>query len=284
MCTVLTQEGLALPLNFYPDDVSSIRVEKTANGDENKTVAYANPSKGLGDGFKFGFGCAYILNDFINIGIDFDYFRSTIKKSRDSSYYFRDTDATGGMPDEYEYRERNTISYKATLLSITPNITFKAISRPKWFLYNKLGMVITFRPNSLQEDVTYVSTRTGWQGFYKDSSSAIIKKYEWGIRNPAYGFTGALGGQVKLAQRMRLYAEAQFSHVVFVIRKRTLTDFIVNKTHLENTLPLSMRELEFVRSFSATGNNDPGRPSQTIIQRIPISYVGLQMGLVFQLQ
>ncbi len=275
--------GLGSTFKFYPDDVSAISVEQIENTGENKTVAYANPTKGLGDGFKFGVGGSYILNDFINLGIDFDYFKSTIKKNRDSSYYFRDASVGTGMVDEYEYKERNTISYEATLLSITPNITFKAISRPKWFLYNKLGMVITFRPNSLQEDVTNVNTRTGWQGFYKDSSSTTVKKYEWGIRNPAYGFTGAFGGQVKIANKVRVYAEAQFSHIVFVIRKRTLTDFIVDKAHLENTFPVSMRELEFVKSFSTSANTDPNQPSQTIIQRIPISYIGLQMGLVFQL-
>ena len=189
------------------------------------------------------------------------------------------------MPDEYKYTERNTISYAATLLSITPNITFKAISGPKWFLYNKLGMVITFRPNSLQEDITHVDTRTGWRGFYKDSSSTTVKKYEWGIRNPAYGFTGAFGGQVKVSSKVRVYAEAQFSHIVFVIRKRTLTDFIVDKTHLENTFPVSVRELEFVKSFSSdSDNSDPNKPSQTIVQRIPIDYIAFQLGLAFQLK
>ena len=275
--------GLGSTFKFYPDDVSAIYVEQNGNNGENKTIAYANPTKGLGDGFKYGLGVSYILNDFINIGIDFDYFKSTIKKNRDSSYSSSDVAAGNGMADEYSYKERNTISYEATLLSITPNVTFKAISRPKWFLYNKLGMVITFRPNSLQEDVTNVNTRTGWQGFYKDSSSTTIKKYEWGIRNPAYGFIGTFGGQVKIADRMRVYAEAQFSHIVFVIRKRTLTDFIVDKIHLENTFPVSMRELEFVKSFSTSYNADPNRPSQTIVQRIPISYIGLQIGLVFQL-
>ena len=274
--------GLGSTFKFYPDDVSSISVEQIANNPENKKIAYANPSKGLGDGFKYGFGGAYILNDFINLGIDFDYFKSTIKKNRDSSY-FKDANAGNGIMDEYSYMERNTISYEATLLSITPNITFKAISRPKWFLYNKLGMVITFRPNSLQEDITNVNTRTGWQGFYNDSSSKTVKKYEWGIRNPAYGFIGTFGGQVKIADKVRIYAEAQFSHIVFVIRKRTLTDFVVDKIHLENTFPVSMRELEFVKSFSTSYNPDPNRPSQTIIQRIPISYIGLQIGLVFQL-
>ena len=275
--------GLGSTFKFYPDDVSSIYVEQIGNNSERKTVAYSNPTKGLGDGFKYGFGVSYILNDFINLGIDFDYFRSTIKKNRDSSYYFKDAVAGNGMADEYSYKERNTISYEATLLSVTPGITFKAISRPKWFLYNKLGMVITFRPNSLQEDVTNVDTRTGWQDFYMDSSSTTVKKYEWGIRNPAFGFIGTFGGQVKIADKVRIYAEAQFSHIVFVIRKRTLTDFVVNKIHLENTFPVSMRELEFVKSFSTSYNIDPDHPSQTIIQRIPISYIGLQIGLVFQL-
>jgi hypothetical protein len=275
--------GLGSTFKFYPDDVSAIFVEQIGNSSERKKVSYANPSKGLGDGFKFGFGGSYILNDFINVGIDFDYFKSTIEKNRDSSYYFKNPDAGSGMIDEYSYKEKNTISYKATLLSITPSITFKAISRPKWFLYNRLGMVITFRPNSLQNDVTYVNTRTGWQGFYKDSASTTVKKYEWGIRNPAFGFIGTFGGQVKVSEKIRIFAEAQFSHIVFVIRKRTLTDFIVDKKHLENTFPVSIRELEFVKSFSTSYNNDPNRPSQTVIQRIPISYIGLQIGMIFQL-
>lgn len=275
--------GLGSTFKFYPDDVSAITVMQTGSGTPVKTVSYSNPTKGLGDGFKFGFGGSYIINDFINVGLDFDYFRSTIRKYRDSSYYLKDASAQNGAPDEYQYNERNIISYQATLLSFTPNITFKAIARPKWFLYNKLGAVITFRPNSLQDDVTNSNTRTGWQGFYKDSSSTTLKKYEWGIRNPAFGFTGAFGGQVKIANRIRAYAEVQFSHIVFVIRKRTLTDYVVDKMHIEGNLPVSMRELDFVKSYSANAANaDPNQPSQTIIQRIPISYIGIQTGLVFQ--
>lgn len=277
--------GLGSTFKFYPDDVSAISVTQAGSNAPQKTVGYSNPTKGLGDGFKFGFGASYILNDFINIGLDFDYFNSTIQKNRDSS--FHQTGITTGAnnnADEYSYSERNVISYKATLLSLTPNITFKAISRPKWFLYNKLGAIVTFRPNSLQNDVTNVETSMGWQGFYKDSSSSVAKRYEWSIRNPALGFMGAIGGQVKIADHLRFFAEAQFSHIVFVIRKRTLTDFIVDKQHMENSFPVSQRELLFVRSFSSnSANNDPNKPSETIIQRIPISYVGLQVGLAYQL-
>ena len=95
---------------------------------------------------------------------------------------------------------------------------------------------------------------------------------------------GAFGGQVEVAQNIRAFAEINFSHIVFVIRKRTLTGFVVDGKHIENTFPVSMGEIEFVKSFSANAAaNDPNVPSQTIIQRIPISYVGLQAGFSFQL-
>lgn len=44
-------------------------------------TTYSNPTRGLGDGFKFGFGGSYILNDFINAGLNFHYFNSTIKNT-----------------------------------------------------------------------------------------------------------------------------------------------------------------------------------------------------------
>lgn len=277
--------GLGSTFKFYPDDVSAINMQKVGLNGATKTIAYSNPTKGLGDGFKFGFGASYVLNDFISVGLDFDYFRSTIKKYRDSTFDHTNIPGGQGVADEYHYKERNTISYQATLLSFTPNITFKAISRPKWFLYNKLGAVLTVRPNSLQEDRTDYHTRMGWQGFYRDSSYSMVKKYEWGIRNPAFGFMGAFGGQIKIAEKMRAFAELQFTHIVFVIRKRTLTEFTMNEQHLENDLPRSARELEFVKSYTTNNNTaDPNRPSQTIIQRIPITYLGLQAGITYYIK
>ncbi len=275
--------GLGSTFKFYPDDISSIMVAQDGSNAPVKTVKYSNPAKGLGDGFRFGAGVSYVVNDFINVGFDVDYFRSTIRKYRDSSIHQTNMPVTNNAADEYSYSERNTISYAATLLSFTPSITFKAIAKPKWFLYNRLGAVITVRPNSLQEDRTDNKTSMGWQGFYKDSSSTITKKYEWGIRNPAYGFMGAFGGQIKLGGKTRLYAEVQYSHIVFVIKKRTLTQFKVDDASMENTLPRSAREIEFVKSFSSSASSDPDKPSQTIIQRIPISYIGLQAGICFQL-
>lgn len=275
--------GLGSTFKFYPDDIRSITVQQDGSNAPVKTIDYSNPTKGLGDGVRFGIGASYVINDFINLNFDVDYFRSTIQKLRDSSIHQTSQPVNNNSADEYFYSERNTTSYAATLLSFTPSITFKAIAKPTWFLYNKLGAVITVRPNSLQEDRTDVKTRMGWQGFYKDSSSTSIKKYEWGIRNPAFGFMGAFGGQIKLQHKIRLYAELQYSHIVFVIKKRTLTEFTVDNKRMESSLSRSAREIEFVPSFSSGSNSDPNKPSQTIIQRIPISYIGLQAGVCFQL-
>ena len=167
--------GLGSTFKFYPDDVSAISVEQPGIAPPVKTIAYNNPSKRLGDGFNFSAGISYIVNDFINVGLDFVYFRSTIHKYRDSSVHITGLPVANNPPDEYIYNEYNIISYAATLLSLTPNITFKAISRPKWFLFNRLGMVFTFRPNSLQEDMTETMTSLGWQGFYHDSAGVTLK-------------------------------------------------------------------------------------------------------------
>lgn len=277
--------GLGSTFKFYPDDISSIAVTQEGANTPRKTVTYDNPTKGLGDGFKFGFGGTFILNDFINLGIDFDYFNSTIKKYRDSSFHQKNMSSTPGIADDYKYAERNMTSYQATLLSFTPNITFKAISRSNWFLYNKLGAIITFRPNSLQDDITNSTTSTGWQGFFKDSSNSVVKKYKWGIKNPAFGFMGAFGGQVKVGNNVRLFAEVQFSHIVFIIKNRMLTDYVVNEKHLENTFSTSQREVVFVKSFTDNPNDiNPNAPTQTIIQRVPITYIGLQVGIAFQIK
>jgi len=171
-------KGLGSTFKFYPDNVASINITRQGNNAPAKQIAYANPAKGLGDGFKIGFGASYILNDFINAGLDFDYFKSTIRKTRDSANIRTNLPVVNNSANAIAYRERNTISYEATLLSLTPSITFKAISKPKWFLYNKLGAIITFRPNSQQEDITQANTRMNWQRFVKDSSSTTIKKYE----------------------------------------------------------------------------------------------------------
>ncbi len=277
--------GLGSTFKFYPDNVSSISVMQVANNAPTKTTVYSSPTRGLGEGFRFGAGVSYIVNDFINVGLDFDYFKSTIYKDRDSTFtHTQIVGAPNGM-DSYSYKENSRISYDATLLTLSPNITFKAISKPKWFLYNKLGAVITFRPNSTERDVVNVSTKAGWQSYVRDSGASKSTTYEWGIRNPAFGFMGGVGAQFRLTQKIRAFGELQFSHIVFVVRRRTTTDFMVNGKDMLETLSVSQRLVEFSTSFTQSQQTaaDPNTPSKAITERIPITYVGFQAGLTFRL-
>ncbi len=277
--------GYALALGstfkFYPDDVESITMRLIENNAPTKETRYRAPTKGLGQGLRVGAGISYIINDFINVGLDFDYFSSTISKTRDSSYY--SIQSGGGVGAEYSYKEKLKISYDATLLTISPNITFKAISRPKWFIYNKVGLVVTFRPNSLQTETTNGVYSAGWQGVYTDSSTTKEKTYDWGIRNPSIGFMGGIGAQFRVSEKVRIFGELQFSHIVFVVRERTLTSFKVEGQEIVNTLPIMDRELKFEKNLSSEElNPNPNLPSRTVIQRIPITYVGAQIGLSYR--
>ena len=272
--------ALGSTFKFYPDDVSSIVMKMIDDKVVSKDVMYRAPKKGLGEGFRIGAGISYVLNDFINVGLDIDYFRSTIRKSRDSSF---SQDFTTGAINSRRYNENFTISYDATLLTFSPNITLKAISRPKWFIYNKVGAVITIRPNSIEHDTRNASTTMNWQGFTKDSSSYSDTRYEWGIKNPSIGFSGGLGFQYKLSEKIRIFSELQFSHIVFVVSRRKTTSYNVDGKELVSNLTLSEKEIDFEKDFQTTEwIPDPNKPNKAVTQRIPITYAGLQAGLVYR--
>jgi hypothetical protein len=275
--------ALGSTFKFYPDAVSAIETYQVGNSGISKTVTYSSPTKGLGQGVRFGFGGAYILNDFINLGLDFDYLKSTLAKNRDSVYQGVQLATGAGSADSYMYNQRIRTTYEASLLTVTPNITFKAVSRPKWFLYNKIGAIITFRPNSKQNTTETIHTRSGWQNFYKDSTSYNQTVYNWGIRNPAYGFMAGIGGQWRLSTTIRAFAELQFSHTVFVVKRRTVTDYMINGKDMLSSLPLSVRLIEFRTSFTQNQNSyDQNAPSRAVTERIPITYIGLQAGLSYR--
>lgn len=271
--------ALGSTFKFYPDDVSSIAVKMIESAPPSKNISYAAPSKGLGEGFRIGVGLSYIFNDFINVGIDLSYLNTSISKNRDSSFY----QLQESNDVNYNYNERYTISYNAKLITISPNITFKAISRPRFFIYNKIGAILTFRPNSIQNEQQDVNVKMGWQGFFKDSSANSQRTYEWGIRNPAFGFMGGIGTQVRVQEKIRVFAELQFTHVVFAVRNRVLTSYTVDGKEMINTLPVSAKEIEFEKSYVADEwNTNPNKPVKATRQRFPISYIGIQAGLAYR--
>lgn len=272
-------KALGSTFRFYPDDISSITVTNIENNPQTQSTTFRSPSKGLGDGIRYGLGFSYVVNDVINVGIDLDYFSSTISKVKDSTY--RELNTTNGV--DYTYRERYTIEYDASLLTIAPNITFKAISRRNYTIYNKLGPVLTIRPNSIQRERQDINVSMGWQGFTRDSTAQTSRQYDWGIRNPAFGFMGAIGIQFRITEKVRAFAEGQFSHILFRVRSRSLEQFTVNGDDRLNSLSVAEREIRFEKALTMDENsNNPNTPTRAIVQRFPITYVGLQAGIAYR--
>ncbi|MEO8111486.1 MAG: hypothetical protein ABI594_15685 [Ginsengibacter sp.] len=273
--------SLGSTFKFYPDNISSISVTALDNTPPIKEIKYKEDSKGLGDGARVGVGISYIINDFLNVGIDIDYFKSSISKTRDSTYY--SNQVLPNNVDEVTYNEQYKISYTTSLLSFSPNITFKAIARPKFFIYNKLGAIVIFHPSSIQHETLNGSYKLGWRGFYRDSSISTQKTYDWGIRNPAFGFMGGIGAQTKITEKIRAYAEFQFTHIIFKVKNRVLTDFKMDGTEMLSTLSQSEKEIVFAKSYTSNNANaNPDNPTVAIYQKFPITFAGLQAGVVYR--
>lgn len=274
--------ALGSTFQFYPDNITNIAVNMPAGGTPSKQVTYQAQTRGLGEGFRYGVGLSYVVNDFINVGIDFDYFHSSISRTRDSS--FQQTQTGAGGTATSSFRQQNIISYETRQFTFAPNITFKAISRPKFFIYNKVGAIIVLHPDAIQHgNETDRWSSTSGQGVVKDSSTSSVSRYDWGIHGPAFGFMGSIGGQVKVTERVRAFAELQFTHVLYVIKNRITTNYVVNGQEMVSTLSTSQREIEFQKNLTdnAYGNN-PNQPTVTVTQRFPLTYVGLQMGLAYR--
>ena len=274
--------ALGSTFKFYPDNISSVSIKKLDNSPLLKEIDYEANSKGFGDGYRVGGGLSYIVNDFINLGIDVDYLESTISKIKDSSYYSSHT--AFGNTKEWDYKEQYKISYETSLLLFSPNITFKAIARPTFFIYNKIGAIIVLHPTGTQRDAVGETYIFGWQGSYRDSLATTQKKYEWGIRNPALGFMGGLGCQATVTKKIRAYIELQFSHIVFEEQNKMLTSLVKNGNEMIATLSRSQRETVFKRDYKTDNNivTNPDEPRIETYQRIPITYAGVQMGIVYR--
>ena len=270
--------GLGSTFKFYPDDITSISVKATGSTITQENETSKAPTKGLGDGFKFGGGISYIINDFINIGLDFDYFRSSISRVKDSSYTHID-ETSGGI--DYLYNERSKITYYESFYTFTPYVIFKAVAHPNYYIYNKIGAIIAVRPYNTQKENQDITKQRPGSGS-SDSTDNIIKSYTLKLNNPSFGFMGAIGIQVRVHGKFLVFGEAQFSHILFQPKSKTLLHFTDNGISQMSTTTQSERRTEYENSLSRDVlNTNPNLSSKAISQKFPVTYVGFQAGVAY---
>jgi len=171
------------------------------NGDQHDTTIQSQGTKGIGGGFRFGVGIGYVLNDFLNFGIDAEYLigaklTNSLSSLSDSGYFYSSA--------------RDEMNYKAITLS--PHIIFKALAKPKYFIYNKLGILLTL-PYTLKTSGNSLSSWTyNWQPGVVDSSfksssnknSTYAGKYKISL---GIGFNVAFGVNFRVGNNLRAFGE-----------------------------------------------------------------------------
>lgn len=270
--------ALGSTFRFYPDDVTSVSVKATGSNITQQNTTSKAPTKGLGDGFRFGGGISYIVNDFINIGLDFEYFRSTISKIKDSSFTHTD-EASGGI--DYVYNEKSKITYYESFYTFTPSIVFKAISHPNFYIYNRIGGIIAVKPYNHQKENQYITIQRPGSGV-PDSTHNIYKNYTLKLANPSFGFMAGIGIQARLHGKILVFGEAQFSHILFQPTSKTLLQYDDNGTSKIGTLTQAERQIEYENTISFDALNvNPQLPAKAIVQKFPVTYVGFQVGVAY---
>ncbi|HEY4326572.1 MAG TPA: hypothetical protein VGN20_21485 [Mucilaginibacter sp.] len=149
----------------------------TVTGDANSTGngsaanTFIQTKEGLGIGSHTGIGFTLKLTEFISAGIDADYL--TGKKNIAPGQGF------GAFASNH------------SVLSIIPNVSVKFLRKPKYNIYNTIGIIAAVKTKF---DYSYITSTTEYNTF----------KYKYGINA---GLKDALGFQVSLYKNISVFAE-----------------------------------------------------------------------------
>ncbi|GAB4022832.1 hypothetical protein GCM10028808_71460 [Spirosoma migulaei] len=210
----------------------------------------------LGAGPRAGIGVGVIVSDFINVGIDADVLIGTALKVDDNVFV--------GSGSTYSFY---AISTNTTLrvLSIIPNITFKALSRPAYYIYNRLGLV-----GGLVLD--YKTTSNVLETPTKGAVTTSVGNTTYTKNSLALGYQAALGIQFRLSQSIRGFAEVVAYNQSFKPREvqNTTTSTKSGVATLQNS----------TTEFKDQGDYNKSNPYEQPSYNVAINSVGIGAGLI----
>lgn len=225
---------------------------------------FNTPSNAFGGGLHFGGGFGIILNDFLNIGVDAEYLKgrdiNTVSLFTNSPFWAQST---------------NRISH--TVTSIIPNITFKAISKPTYYIYTRVGLLLAINTNistvkrdSSRNAMSYTVTNT-------------TGKYNSGL---SIGSTSAIGVQFNITENLKGFGEIVGFYLPWSPKSSTENgkSNTFNITVDPPTLS-SSQQYERIINYKKSGViNYPLPPSWDAPKETHnINYIGLNIGVAYKL-
>jgi hypothetical protein len=274
----------------------------SSNPSGTTVVNFKSNNQGLGQGWRAGGGIGYIVSEVINLGLDVDqYWSSNIQTSNAMTTPInRYSYESGGM--SFSWLSQGKRYYKvnnmASMLSITPNITFKAISKPNFYIYNRLGITVGLRnelSETRQDSIVFTTTITEFGATRVENYRQVTaQQYQYKGGMPL-GFMASLGIQIRLTEHIRMFAEAQTINITYSPKYREITDHYTN-TYLSDgsirpSLDLTERDrtTDYLNKYSFDPDDferNPSKhlnkPKQEIKFRIPYSSVGLSFGVFYR--
>ncbi|UFH52285.1 hypothetical protein [Spirosoma sp. KNUC1025] len=218
---------------------------------------FKTTNKGLGAGPRAGIGIGVIVSDFINLGIDADILFGTAIKINNS--YTDDL-----------YSSSNTSSTTLKLLSITPNITFKALSRPAYYIYNRLGLV-----GGLVMEYKTVNNRIDLPTSGVGVNTTNVTTNSYTENSLALGYQAALGVQFRLSQAIRGFVEVVAYNQSFKPKRLEVASTDDVGGQITNKV--------VVTEFKDEGNivnSTTAQPNQSLSFNVSVNSVGIGAGLV----
>ncbi len=222
-------------------------------------------NKSFGTGLRVGGGIGIVLNDFINLGIDGEYILGT---TATESYLVTGTSQQSGQQPTVIYSYNVHKDYTYRIVNIIPNITFKAVSKPEYYIYNRLGVCI-----GIPTELSFTNT----QSFnYPDAPTS---KYSYQTSNTldkgiGLGYQAALGIQFRIGDNLRGFTEVVVSNLQLKSSGSDITG--ASYTSTDSQFPENDKINEPVEVDPAQKRTDG------LNLRIPVSSIGVGAGLVFR--
>jgi len=216
----------------------------------------------FGAGLRVGGGVGMVLNDFINVGIDGEYLMGN--NATESYNIIKEVSVDNGTPTVEEmYKVRKEYSYR--VINIIPNITFKAVSKSEYYIYNRLCVCI-----GIPTQLSYIESINA----IDDGVPYMVEATTEFDKTIGLGYQAALGVQFRLGERLRGFAEIVVSSVQINVNSKTLTNLLETEDGTTQQIPIT----------PDIDGNDLGiiRQADNLNLKIPVAAVGIGAGIVFR--
>lgn len=215
-----------------------------SNNDNNYINKIKVQKRGMGGGFRTGAGFGVIVNEFINIGIDGEYLMGNKINVK--------VDAIEG----FSTRTQSKTTYEHQIFSIIPNVVFKAIPKPTYYIYNRVGIIVGI-PLSIMENEKYeyqFKDPTAILGNIVQRDINITFNGEHKLKS-SIGYQGVLGIQMILTKKLRGFCEIaaygiSFDRVKYEDIKRETTQ--IDRLAGETILKLNIDNSRYIKNYAKT--------------------------------